>query len=1291
MHPSIINLSSRLHLCSGEIPPPLVGASATLVEPSSDVEDRTPRMYLFGGRLVSNRRMINHLYCLDLERMVWTRISPSSAAESSSSASASVDSAAAASEPQPRYFHSADLWNNKIIIFGGMGYSTAPDASRSPQEVKNDDLCVLDEVLAFDLASQTWDLSFSPSALDYAEPSASHLQAKPAPRYAHLSSISDDSLIIVGGQNMTNQYVESINVFSLTQRRWISAQRFQRQCGSYRSLAVAARYNSHEGEKAKCYPRSRDPLVRGSAEDGEDSGVEDSAAANGSHGESTSSPLPKVDINPLPVSSIPTAKDPQPIYVYSNYNFTDVRRELEVLRLQPDVLSAMERQPTRRGSVASEESAIDVEMPISPSRPEGGPNDASGDLVAIEENSSRMTGSTLPPGLRFPTGAILGSFLIISGTYLANATQTFSLWALHLPTMTWSRIEAGSHLSTGSWNRAILWPGKNRMIVVGHKERDLVSDYNHRQTNWNHVVVLELEAWGIYQPPVPRLSRDAVELGLRKLAASSASSMTLNAGFKGLSLEQNDAGEDEKSALPWLSDSFGGRGDFEIVCSDGIRIGCDRAILEKRWPWFQSKMDDFRRRARRTARVVVNGAGQQESNGLGLIPEELSDILAEDDSTEEQADVDGVAAAREALEGGAAGPRRARDPRFQPRHLQLSEPSAIVMAFLQFIYTEQICTALQRHPAVVCALLVLSKTYRMDDLLTWAKHAAHVALADDLNPKSPSTAGASSAAAPESGGLELFRPSDSLGLHPEERHRLAVCLYEAASLCGCEGLQVRALRVVMSVARWLQKHGSSGGGGAGPGSSGLGSNDRYSGHNDGAGSSSRSSSMPGSASGFSGAGGGNDSSSSYNHSQRGGYPQASTSATPVHQDSPAISDSPSVAAGQPGPALRGPSPRDDADPSRLGPADPTRLRPLPSTGLGITHQETGMSAPAEDGPAPASPAEAVPRARHPVPGVGYDRYSMAEDDLLDSFGLAPPATDRSRFGSRFKMSLSRSGSLKRGSSSPYSASSPSLDTDSSAPSFPGFRNGAYHNGSSPTSTDFSRAQTGTSISSAASDSQHSLSQGSMSDAASRPHQASSSSGDYAGPSPAEHPAEITVATLATRYPHLSIKELKKLEKEEKKRIEREQKARKKAERAEFKRLAAEAVFGPKGSDGPSQAPMFDDSESEYTTSNGSTLQTESSAGRSEGLTSRTSSIRSGTSTASPRTAASLKTNKSPRSPKTPEENPAWLGGGSYTGAWFAGGPSPLMGPPLQSARYARGSKSSRSVGSGGRHSTSGRA
>lgn len=666
----------------------LQGASVTLVD---NLDPSLARMYLFGGRLVSTRRMVNDMYELNLSTLRWTKLFSEEEASSSKA------------KPRPRYFHSSNVWNGQLIIFGGMGYTQGSDS----------ELCVVNEVVAFDLQKREWDLNFASDA-NHVVPAGPEGEEEedfmlPEARYAHLSSITADSLVIIGGQDMANQYVEEINVLNLRTKRWVIRQAFPKQRGSYRSLAV-------------------EPLW--TVEDGELGGQEVRAGQSASTDPQASLLSPN-NIHLLPISSRKSLQDgtpkPLPVYVYTNYNFTDVKREMECMELSVD-----ENQRYN---------------------------------VDVEDRSSHMNGVMLPPGLRFPMGAISGSHLLISGTYLANTSQTFAIWALHLPTMSWSRLDVGPLLSSGSWNRGLLWPTHNRLIVFGHRDRDLVADYNHRQTNWNHILSIELEAWGISQPPVMPMSVRSVEIGLSKLASSTIGSFSTGLESGSGSLENS------QEAPPF---SFGGRGDFEIVCSDGMRLGCDRVILERRWPWFASKMKEYRRILRKVA-----SSSKYENTKLSVLLEE-----------EQQA-------SHANAQNSALALLKHADPRITPRQLHIDEPSPVMLALLVFLYTRCICIPLQQHPAIIAALLIASKTYEMQDLELWAKHAAHVALTSTLStPAAPSSQGNAS---PKSNSLS-----------PLERHRLAVALYEAATMGGFEALQIRSLRTVMSIARWVQRSSAQG-------------------------------------------------------------------------------------------------------------------------------------------------------------------------------------------------------------------------------------------------------------------------------------------------------------------------------------------------------------------------------------------------------------------------------------------------------------------------------------------------
>ena len=205
------------------------------------------------------------------------------------------------------------------------------------------------------------------------------------------------------------------------------------------------------------------------------------------------------------------------IWCYSNYDFAKVRRELDVI-------------------TPSETDEVPSNKHVSPP------------AFTIRDESSQMRGSSQPPGLRFPTGGIVGNHFVLCGLYLASSSAAFSIWALDLTALTWRHIEP-SVLGSGSWNRAVLWPEKGNLLVFGNSHHDLAQDYGKRAVNLDHMAVVSLETYEIYQPPKLEIPAKAQQVGLSMLDENLAS-------------------------------------DFDVICDDGRRIKCSRQVLRERWPWF---------------------------------------------------------------------------------------------------------------------------------------------------------------------------------------------------------------------------------------------------------------------------------------------------------------------------------------------------------------------------------------------------------------------------------------------------------------------------------------------------------------------------------------------------------------------------------------------------------------------------------------------------------------------------------------------------------------------------------
>lgn len=238
---SIADLTIKTRPTSGEVPPPLVGASTLIVG---------TRLYLFGGRHTPSREMSNDLYVLDLSSLVWKKHNPP------------------AQPPRARYFHSATAYKHYMVLFGGMSYIPGTQ-----------DLCALDDILLLNLNTLTWVYpDIAPSV--YA----------PQARYAHLAVTNQNRLVVMGGQDMANQYIKEINVLDLQSFTWTHGCSLDGQYGAYRSVA--------------CSPTSSNAT--------------------------TPTPFWQDGPSASPSTASPntTPTDDVPVCVYSNYNFADVIRDL---------------------------------------------------------------------------------------------------------------------------------------------------------------------------------------------------------------------------------------------------------------------------------------------------------------------------------------------------------------------------------------------------------------------------------------------------------------------------------------------------------------------------------------------------------------------------------------------------------------------------------------------------------------------------------------------------------------------------------------------------------------------------------------------------------------------------------------------------------------------------------------------------------------------------------------------------------------------------------------------------
>ncbi|KAI9310270.1 hypothetical protein BX666DRAFT_2009875 [Dichotomocladium elegans] len=546
---SISGIITQVRVTSGEIPPPLVGASVTAVG---------DRVFVFAGRLVTTRKMTNHLYVLDVNTMIWTRHIPPPDSDK---------------PPKPRYFHSATLHSptNTIVMFGGMGHSRA----------STEGLCVLDDMSLFDLSTMTWK-----------KPNIKPSLFAPRPRYAHLSCITeDDKLVIIGGQDMNNNYLGEINVLDLASWEWIQVKTLEKNVGTYRSIAITMP------------PDARLPTIL--------SASSATAALETAEKDSVASSSVATDVNnrlarhPIGNGWGDDYQQQNPIYLYTNHNFADVKRELEIIF-----------SPSSSSSV-------------------------------VEDCSSFMTGSAMPPGLRFPVGETLGHHLVLAGTYLSPQNQAFTIWSLNLGTLAWSRIETGNVFTSGSWNRSVLHAGSNRLFVFGNRDRNLLEDYNHRQVNFDHIASVDLEVFGVYRLPQSTCSPLAQEMGLSMLNEPAVS-------------------------------------DFSIITRENQTIAVNSAVLCQRWPYFAELMKTANQE-QPAAPTPAAGAGGETKTENGSESRRL----------------------------------------IKSHSMIFPYSHAVVVALLQFIYTDSLLTAQQYQPHVLSQLLLLADMYNLSRLRELTIHALH--------------------------------------------------------------------------------------------------------------------------------------------------------------------------------------------------------------------------------------------------------------------------------------------------------------------------------------------------------------------------------------------------------------------------------------------------------------------------------------------------------------------------------------------------------------------------------------
>jgi hypothetical protein len=643
---NLSGLVCNVHRTTGREPRPLVGATTTILG---------DKLYVFGGRILSRSRaapLTSDMYELDLIRRHWTKLETTG------------------DIPPPRYFHSmCPLGDTKMVCYGGMSPTpnSSPAATPEPgQPPQQPEVTVMSDIHIYDVPTRTWTHvpTQDPPQGRYAHcacvlPSAAAFSSHRAPLSAlqhnpstgpnpnegrigiHIDGGGGAEMVVVGGQDAANHYIEQISVFNLRSLKWTSTQSLGKSCGAYRSVV------------APLPPAVSSRIGRGHLQGQQriEGGISAEAREPGSS-----------------------------MLVYSNYNFLDVKLELQI------------RTP---------------------------------DGSLTERN---MTGPLSPPGLRFPNGGVIDTHFVVSGTYLTSSKQEYALWALDLRTLTWTRIDAGgSVFSQGSWNRGVLWNRRNMFVILGNRKRSLVDDYNHRRINFSNVCLVELEAFGFYDNP----RRTAALSGFVSASSpytapglSLARKAGCTAGGRAHSRASEELGE-KMLAMRELA-------DMDILCSGGERVPVNSRVVARRWgPYFVQLLRE-------------GTATQDGSDAMTLRPGMRTTIMPSSRAAEALAASmaggeggGGGTPAANPLDPTLANAAPTPDslpPTSRPRCLYLPHTYLTVQALLHFVYTSALpaptsplCT-----PQILCSLLQLARPYRIDGLLEAVVERLH-ALLDSRN------------------------------------------------------------------------------------------------------------------------------------------------------------------------------------------------------------------------------------------------------------------------------------------------------------------------------------------------------------------------------------------------------------------------------------------------------------------------------------------------------------------------------------------------------------------------------
>jgi len=636
-------LVCNVHRTTGREPHPLVGATTTILG---------DKLYVFGGRRLSRTRpqLTSDLYELDLMKRHWTKVDVKGEI------------------PSARYFHSVcPLGDTKLVCYGGMSPATSSSnqATAVLQGTPADaqpEVVVMSDVHIYDAPTRTWMhvpssdppqgryahcATILPSSAVFSSTGAAvtairHNPASTNPNQGSLGvQLEGDGgaeMVVVGGQDSANHYIEQISVFNLRSLKWTETSTLGRSCGAYRSVIA--------------------PLTSISPNDIGSGTRQGSESPNSDEQNSTTN-------------------GQSSMLIYSNYNFLDVRLELQVRH--PD--GTLSEKP--------------------------------------------MQGNFSPPGLRFPNGGVINNHFVVSGTFLTSSKQEYALWALDLRTLSWGRIEAGGNIfSQGSWNRGVLWNRRNSFVILGNRKRSLVEDYNHRRINFSNMCVVELEAFGLYDNP-------------RKVTPSSAfqsvssppqhDRLDLLAGGRTLLPAATELGQMALGMREFA--------DMDFLAIHGERIPVNSHLIARRWgAYFNQLLRESTRSEEKesadsaTLRPTAQTHPSRNSS-ITITPSIRTNYSAATTLTANTV-TPSEATSSTAYSSLSPPEPASQPPSLRPRTLYLPHTHLTLQALIHYLYT----SSLPQHnsplctPQILCSLLQLARPYHIDGLLEAIIERLHVLL-----------------------------------------------------------------------------------------------------------------------------------------------------------------------------------------------------------------------------------------------------------------------------------------------------------------------------------------------------------------------------------------------------------------------------------------------------------------------------------------------------------------------------------------------------------------------------------